>query len=54
MVADAGATIARAAQLGGQAVQGPDDAPGVGRIATLHDPMGGSFMILEPVEPAGE
>lgn len=45
---DADATSARATELGGQIVQGPDDAPGVGRIATLHDPAGGSFMILEP------
>lgn len=47
MVDDADATIARARELGGQVVQGPDDAP-VGRLATLHDPMGGSFMILQP------
>jgi predicted enzyme related to lactoylglutathione lyase len=53
MVDDAAAVIARTTELGGQAVQGPDDAPGVGRIATLHDPMGGSFTILEPVDAAG-
>jgi predicted enzyme related to lactoylglutathione lyase len=46
MVDDADATAERARELGGQLVQGPDDTPGVGRIATLHDPQGGSFMIL--------
>ncbi len=47
MVGDADATVERARELGGQVVRGPDDMPGVGRMATLHDPMGGSFMILE-------
>lgn len=48
MVDDADAIVGRVSELGGQVVQGPDDAPGVGRIATLHDPMGGSFTILQP------
>lgn len=47
MVADADAAVDRVRELGGQVVQGPDDA-GVGRIAMVHDPMGGSFSILEP------
>lgn len=47
-VSDADATVERARELGGQVVQGPDDMPDVGRLATLHDPMGGSFMILQP------
>lgn len=46
-VDDADATVARVRELGGQLVQGPDDMP-VGRIATLHDPAGGSFMIMQP------
>lgn len=47
-VEDADATTERVRELGGQLVQGPDAVPGVGRIATVHDPMGGSFMIMEP------
>lgn len=49
MVDDADATTERVRELGGQLVQGPDDVPGVGRIATVHDPMGGSFMVRQPV-----
>jgi len=48
MVTDADAAVGRVRDLGGQLVQGPDAVPGVGRFATVHDPMGGSFMIMQP------
>lgn len=47
-VADTDATVARVGELGGQVVQEPTDLPGVGRVATVHDPLGGSFMVLQP------
>ena len=51
-VADADATAAKAAELGGQVLFGPFDSP-VGRIAVLTDPQGASFSVLQPSgEPA--
>lgn len=46
-VADADATAAKAKELGGTIVQGPDDTP-IGRMASVHDPHGGNFSILQP------
>ena len=43
-VEDADASIARAQELGGTLLDGPDDSP-FGRIATLADPTGASFQI---------
>jgi hypothetical protein len=48
MVADIDATIAVVNANGGQVVQGPIPAPGVGRLAVVHDPAGGSFAMLQP------
>jgi predicted enzyme related to lactoylglutathione lyase len=47
-VADTSATSAKVTAGGGQAVQEPMDIPGVGRMATFHDPHGGSFATLQP------
>ena len=33
---------------GGQVVNGPMDIPGVGRTATVHDPQGGNFNVMQP------
>jgi predicted enzyme related to lactoylglutathione lyase len=46
-VADLEASIEKAAALGGQTVHGPMAIAGVGVMATLHDPAGGSFALLE-------
>ncbi len=42
------ATIATITEAGGQVVNGPMDIPGVGRIATAHDPAGGNFNLMQP------
>jgi predicted enzyme related to lactoylglutathione lyase len=46
-VEDADATIAKAKELGGTLVQGPDDTP-YGRLATLTDATGAPFKIVQP------
>lgn len=48
MVDDIEAMLGRVTELGGQVVHGPDDMGGVGRIATVADPQGGTFLLLEP------
>ena len=50
-VADADATVARAKELGGSVMFGPDDTP-VGRLAAIVDPQGGNFSIMQPSEPS--
>jgi predicted enzyme related to lactoylglutathione lyase len=47
-VADVDATLAAVAGNGGSVAQGPMDIPGVGRVATAHDPAGGSFSLMQP------
>lgn len=47
-VSDVDATIDSATSAGGQIVNGPMDIPGVGRTATVHDPTGGSFNLMQP------
>ncbi len=42
------ASIAAVTAAGGQVVNGPMDIPGVGRTATVHDPAGGSFNLMQP------
>lgn len=42
------ATVASIASAGGQVVNGPMDIPGVGRMATVHDPAGGNFNLMQP------
>jgi predicted enzyme related to lactoylglutathione lyase len=48
VVADAGATAKRGAQLGGGVSVEPSDVPGAGTIAVLTDPFGACFSLLEP------
>jgi predicted enzyme related to lactoylglutathione lyase len=46
-VENADATIAKAKEMGGAVVQGPDDTP-YGRLATLTDATGAQFKIVQP------
>ena len=52
-VEDADATAARARELGGTVVMGPQDIPEVGRFAVLRDPQGGVFSIIRMAEMPG-
>ncbi len=47
-VSDINATLEAVKAAGGQVVQEPFEAPGVGHIAVAHDPAGGSFSLLQP------
>ncbi len=47
-VADVDATVAAVTAHGGSIVAEPFDVPGVGRMATIHDPAGGSFSLMQP------
>ena len=47
--ADLDASVERVKELGGALVHGPDDMAGVGRMATVSDPQGGVFMLMQPV-----
>lgn len=51
-VADCDATAAKAAELGGKVVMGPDSIPQVGRIALLEDPHGVQFSVIASEAPA--
>lgn len=51
-VDDISAVLDRAGRLGATVLMGPTDAGDVGTIATLADPQGGSFMVLQPATPA--
>lgn len=51
-VADLDATLATLTESGGSIVNGPMDIPGIGRSATVHDPAGASFNLLEPADQA--
>ncbi len=42
------ATVDLITGAGGQVVNGPMDIPGVGRMATVHDPAGGNFNVMQP------
>jgi uncharacterized protein len=46
-VSDLEATIEVITANGGQTVNGPMSVPGVGLIATMHDPSGGSFSLMQ-------
>jgi uncharacterized protein len=51
-VADADATVAKAAELGGSVLVPPFDTP-VGRMAVIGDPQGAVFSIIQPApQPA--
>jgi predicted enzyme related to lactoylglutathione lyase len=47
-VADTAATVEDITGAGGQIVNGPMTIPGVGTTATVHDPAGGNFSIMQP------
>lgn len=47
-VADVEATLAKVRAAGGQVVQGPFPAPGVGTIAVVQDSSGGMFSVMKP------
>ncbi|MEQ1568217.1 MAG: VOC family protein [Myxococcota bacterium] len=52
-VADADAVAARAVALGGAVLSPPMDVPGVGRYATLADPQGASFGVMQSATEEG-
>lgn len=45
---DVDATIGRCTDNGGQLVWGPESSPGVGTMASVQDPQGGSFSLMQP------
>ncbi|NEX47253.1 VOC family protein [Pseudotabrizicola algicola] len=49
-VDDCDATAARARDLGGSVLQGPDDIPGTGRYAIIADPQGAVFGLMQPAD----
>lgn len=53
LVADAQATVDRATELGATVAHGPEPS-GVGILATLHDPLGATFAIMQPADSAAE
>ncbi len=48
-VANADASVTKAKALGGKVIQPAQDIPNVGRFATIADPQGAVFSILQPV-----
>ena len=53
-VEDVDATLARAKELGGGVVFGPEDIPEVGRFAILRDPQGAVISAFKPADPASD
>ena len=51
-VADVDATARRATELGGKVVRGPQDIPGVGRMAVIVDPQGAALNVITYTPPA--
>ncbi|WP_059012113.1 VOC family protein [Streptomyces specialis] len=49
--ADCDGTVASVPANGGSVQMGPEDAPGVGRLAVCLDPFGADFVVLTPVMP---
>ena len=49
-VTDLDATVAAVTSAGGQIVAEPMDIPGVGRMATVHDPTNASFSLMQPAD----
>jgi predicted enzyme related to lactoylglutathione lyase len=49
-VANADATVKKALSLGGKAIMPAQDIPNIGRFATLSDPQGATFSILQPAQ----
>jgi predicted enzyme related to lactoylglutathione lyase len=52
-VADVDAVARRAAELGGQVAHGPQDIPGVGRMAVIVDPQGAALNVIAYSMPSG-
>lgn len=52
-VSDVDAVARRAVELGGRLVHGPQDIPGVGRLAVIIDPQGAALNVITYSEPAG-
>jgi predicted enzyme related to lactoylglutathione lyase len=50
-VADAKASTAKAAELGGRVVAGPMEVPGMLWFSVLADPQGASFAVMQPLMP---
>jgi predicted enzyme related to lactoylglutathione lyase len=50
-VADVDATAAEAQKRGGRIIDGPNDFPGVGRLAVIADPQGVSINLFTPTNP---
>jgi predicted enzyme related to lactoylglutathione lyase len=48
MVDDIQAKIDAVVSQGGVVLFGPEDIPGVGRIATVDHPAGGGFSLMQP------
>ncbi|MDE3725137.1 VOC family protein [Nocardiopsis sp. N85] len=48
MVADADTAVGGVRAGGGQVYMGPEDTPGVGRVAACADPFGAGFVLLAP------
>ncbi|MFI7008394.1 VOC family protein [Streptomyces sp. NPDC050145] len=53
-VVDCDATVAQVTGHGGSVQMGPDDAPGVGRLAVCLDPSRADFVVLTPEAPASK
>ncbi|MEU9132181.1 VOC family protein [Kitasatospora sp. NPDC048540] len=51
-VEDCDATVATVTGNGGSVQMGPEDVPGVGRLAVCLDPAGADFVVLRPAPPA--
>lgn len=51
-IADADATVAKLTELGGGVHHAPEDIPGVGRFAVVHDPQGAVFGLLQNTQTA--
>ncbi len=51
-VSDLEATLAKATGNGGMVTNGPMEIPGIGHSAAVHDPSGGSFMLMQPAAQA--
>jgi len=52
-VDDVDATARKAVELGGKLVHGPQDIPGVGRMAVNVDPQGAALNIITYASPLG-
>jgi predicted enzyme related to lactoylglutathione lyase len=52
-VTDVDAVARKAAELGGKVVHGPQDIPGVGRMAVIVDPQGAALNVIAYSMPSG-